>query len=348
MAKYRGVDLQPVLLTVGLLALLGGGSLLLWVLADVLFMLFLGVLLAMVLRFAAGQVQRYTPIPHPWSLGVVIVIALAVIAISAVQFVPALVAQVDELVEQVQTASDQLQTFLTDGPLDEHLPDELLDEIDQPTGLPGIERIFDGLAATFTEGFGVLANLLFIGFTALFLAVDPDRYRHGLVQLVPPAGRQRAETVISEVISGLKSWLVGRLLSMVVIAIIISVGLQLMGIPLALALGVITGLLEFIPVVGPLLSAVPAILMGFSVGPMQALYVAIFYLVVQQLEGNVITPIVQLKTASLPPVLTLTAVLAMGLVFGPLGVLVATPLAVVGMILVQELYIRDVLEKDTA
>jgi len=345
MAKYSGFDLQPVLITAGLLALLGVTGLLLWAIADILFMLFLGVLLAIVLRFAASQVQRFTPIPHPWSLGVVLVIALAVLVVSAVQLVPALVVQIEQLVEQVQAASDQLQDLLTNQALGERLPDELLDEIDQTTpGLPGVERIADGLVATFAEGFGVLANVLFIVFTALFLAVDPHRYRFGLVQLVPPQGRQRANQIISQIISGLKSWLVGRLLSMVLIAITVSVGLHLMGIPLALALGVITGLLEFIPVVGPLLSAVPAILMGFTVGPMRALYVAVFYLVVQQLEGNVMTPIVQLKTASLPPVLTLTAVLAMGLVFGPLGVLIATPLAVVGMILVQELYIRDVLE----
>jgi predicted PurR-regulated permease PerM len=201
------------------------------------------------------------------------------------------------------------------------------------------------LTGAFAEGFGLLANLLFILFTALFLAVDPQRYRSSLVQLVPPQGRPRARQVIDQVIDGLKMWLLGRVVSMVLIAIVITIGLHLLGVPLALALGVLTGLFEFIPVVGPLLSAVPAILMGFTVGPMMALYVAVFYLIVQQLEGNVLTPIVQMKTASLPPVLTLTAVVAMGLLFGPLGVLVATPLALVIMILVQELYIHDVLER---
>lgn len=345
MANKSDINIPAILVTAAILALLGVLGFLLWAIVNVLFMVFLGILLAIVMRFAASQVQRYTPIPHPWSLGVVLVVAIVVISISMVQFVPALVTQMEQLVDQVQVASDQLREFLTEGPLEDQLPEDFLEDLERQRGLPEVDRLLDNLATTFTEGFGILANLLFIIFTALFVAIDPRRYRQGLVRLVPPQGRHRANEVIDHIVSGLKSWLVGRLLSMVLLAVVVSVGLQLMGIPLALALGVLTGLLEFIPVVGPVLSSVPAILMGFTVSPLRALYVAIFYLVVQQLEGNVITPIVQLQTASLPPVLTLTAVLAMGVLFGPLGVLVATPIAVVLLILVQELYIHDVLER---
>ena len=345
MAKNSGADFQRIVLITMALALLGVLGLLLWALIDVLFMLFLGVLLAIALRFAAGQVQRFTPIPHPWSLGVVLVIGLGVGVLSLVLLVPSVIGEFGDLVEQVETAIVLLQDFLTSGPWSDHLPPDVIDDLNDSTNLPNIQNNLNRLTGAAAEGFGILANLLFILFTALFLAVDPQRYRSSLVQLVPVQGRPRARQVIDQVIHGLKMWLVGRVVSMVVIAIVITIGLQLMGVPLALALGVLTGLFEFIPVVGPLLSAVPAILMGFTVGPMMALYVAVFYLIVQQLEGNVLTPIVQMKTADLPPVLTLTAVVAMGILFGPLGVLVATPLALVGMLLVQELYIHDVLER---
>ncbi|TVQ09725.1 MAG: AI-2E family transporter [Leptolyngbya sp. DLM2.Bin27] len=345
MAKNSGSELQRIVLIVAAIALLGLLVLLLWAIIDVLFMLFLGVLLAIVLRFGAGLVQRYTPMRHPWSLGVVLMVLLSLLALSMVLLVPAVATQFNQLLEQIDGANEQLRAFLTEGPWSDRISPDVLDDLTRPGRTPTIQSTINQLTATFTEGFGILANLLFIVFTSLFIAVDASSYRAGLIRLVPPRGRRRANQVIRQLIDGLKAWLVGRVVSMVVIAVVITIGLHLLGVPLALALGVLTGLFEFIPVVGPLLSAVPAILMGFTVGPMKALYVAVFYLVVQQLEGNVLTPIVQMKTAHLPPVLTLTAVVAMGILFGPLGVLVATPLALVGMILVQELYIHDVLER---
>ncbi|MFQ4139292.1 AI-2E family transporter [Nodosilinea sp. PGN35] len=347
MAKSNGLELQRVLLVAAAIALWVAIGMLLWAIINVFFMLFLGVLLAIVLRFAAGLVQRYTAIPHPWSLGVVLLVGLGLLAISMVLLVPAVVTQFEQLLEQIGGASNQLQDFLTQGPWSDHIPADILEELSEPARNPNVQRTINQLTAAFSEGFSILANVLFIVFTGLFLAIDPQRYRASLVRLVPPRGRHRANQVLHQVLHGLKLWLVGRVLSMVLIALVITVGLQLMGVPFALALGVLTGLFEFIPVVGPLLSAVPGILMAFTVGPMKALYVAAFFLVVQQLEGNVMTPIVQMKTASLPPVLTLTAVVAMGILFGPLGVLVATPLALVGMILVQELYIHDLLERQT-
>lgn len=345
MAKKSGTDLQRIVLVTIALALLGVLGLLLWTLIDVLFMLFLWVLLAIVLRFAAGLVQRFTPIPHPWSLGVVLAIGLGIVGLSLVLLVPAVIGQFGDLVEQVETAVVLLQDFLTSGTWSEHLPPDVVDDLNDTSNLPSIQNTLNRLTAAFGQGFGILANLFFILFTTLFLAVDAQRYRSSLVQMVPLQGRPRARDVIDQVINGLKMWLVGRVVSMVLVAIVIGVGLRLLGVPLSLSLGVLTGLFEFIPVVGALLSAVPAILMGFTVGPMMALYVAVFYLIVQQVEGNILTPIVQMKAADLPPVLTLTAVVAMGLMFGPLGVLVATPLALVIMLLVQELYIHDVLER---
>jgi predicted PurR-regulated permease PerM len=342
MARNSRSELQRILVIVGTVGLLIGLVVLLWVLAEVILMLFLGILLAIVLRFAAGSIEKYTSIPRLWAFGLVIVGLLVTLVASSLWLIPNIVDQFEELAIQVQVANAQLLEFLDRSPLSEDLVPDFFDD---PTGLPGMRQVLGNLTTTFAQGFGILANVLFILFTSLFLAVSPNRYRDGLIRLVPPPGRRRARDVTNHVVSGLKSWLVGRMLSMVLLAVIMSIGLTLMGVPLALALGVLTGLLEFIPVVGPLLSAVPAILMGFTVSPMKAVYVALFYLVIQQLEGNVITPIVQMKTASLPPVITLTAVVAMGILFGPLGILTATPLAVVILILVQEIYIDDVLER---
>jgi predicted PurR-regulated permease PerM len=121
--------------------------------------------------------------------------------------------------------------------------------------------------------------------------------------------------------------------------------LGLMGVPLALSLGVTAGIMEFIPVIGPILAAVPAVLLAFAKGPEMAFYVALVYIAVQQIESNIITPLVQRWAVKLPPVIGLLAIVACGLLFGVLGVVFAMPIAVVVMVLVKKLYVEDTLER---
>jgi predicted PurR-regulated permease PerM len=330
--------LKRILLTVGVVGIFIGLFWFVWAVADVLLLVFLGILLAIALRTLAQPIVRYTPIQPRGALLIVLFTLLVLLVGGGWLFIPELLRQMDQLFEQINAAIDQVEAFINQ---------------DWGEGLPG--RIFDGeqtlpnfnlltgLPGTFADTLGILANVLFIVFIGIFVAFDPELYRKGIISLVPPTGRRRAHEVLDSLISGLQAWLLGRVISMVVIGVVVGVGLSLLGVPLAPALGVLTGLLEFIPVVGPILSAVPAILIAFTQDLMQSVYVALFFLVAQQLEGNILTPIVQQKTVSLPPALTLTAVLVMGFLFGPLGVLVATPLAAVLFILVKLLYVEDVL-----
>jgi predicted PurR-regulated permease PerM len=119
-----------------------------------------------------------------------------------------------------------------------------------------------------------------------------------------------------------------------------------LGVPLALSLGVTAAILEFIPVIGPIVAAVPAILLAFSKGPEMAFYVTLIYIAVQQIESNIITPLVQRWAVRLPPVIGLLAIVACGLLFGVLGVVFAMPIAVVVMVLVKKLYVEDTLERN--
>jgi predicted PurR-regulated permease PerM len=130
---------------------------------------------------------------------------------------------------------------------------------------------------------------------------------------------------------------------MVIVGLITGVGLWLLEIPLALSLGLIAGLLEFVPFVGPILSAIPAILVAFTQDGMAPLYVVLLYLAVQQIEGNALMPLIQRWAVSLPPALGLIGVVVFGLLFGVLGVLFATPLMVVVMVLTQKLYVEAAL-----
>lgn len=329
-----------VLLTIGLVGLFLLIALLTWAAIDVLLLTFLGVLLAIALRTLANPLARKTPLSPRWALAVIVLLLVAIFAGLGWFLVPELINQAEELVDQVRNAIGQLETLARN----QFGQDGVSTILEDGSQWLSPSNLLPQLMNTFTVTLEVLANALFVVFIGLFVAFDPHLYRNGIVSLVPRSGRQRAREVIKGVVQGLKAWLLGRIISMLVIGVVVSLGLWLLGMPLALVLGLIAALAEFIPVVGPILAAVPGVLIAFTQSPTQAVYVALFYLVVQQLEGNILTPIVQQQVVSLPPVLGLSTVLALGLLFGPLGILVATPLTVVVFILVRMIYVQDILE----
>jgi len=331
--------LKRLLIAVGVIGLFVVLLLFAWAIIDVLLLIFLGLLLAVVLRTLAKPIARYTPLTAQWSLGVVVLLLVVVIGVGGWFFIPEVLSQTELFVQQIGVGINQVQNFLAQYTWGQ----QLLEQMPGGDGGLPISNLLNQFVNAFTLTLEGLANTLFVLFIGIFLAVDPNLYRSGVVSLVPSQGRDRAQEVIAGVVHVLRAWLLGRVISMIAIGVVVGIGLMILDIPLALVLGVLTGLLEFIPVVGPILSAVPAIIIAISQGFMPAIYVAIFYLVVQQLEGNVLTPIVQQKTVSLPPAITLIAVLAMSALFGALGALVATPLAAVIMALIKMLYLEDVL-----
>jgi predicted PurR-regulated permease PerM len=180
--------------------------------------------------------------------------------------------------------------------------------------------------------------ILFVG---LYLALDPERYVRGFLLLISPAHRSQTRDILSKMAATMRQWLVGRILLMLLDAFLTGIGLWLLGVPLALTLGLIVGLLSFIPNLGPIVASIPAILIGLLQSPTQALYVAILYLAVQTLDGYVFTPIVQRHTVKLPPALTITSQLIMGVLLGGWGVLFATPLLATAIVLINQVYVRD-------
>lgn len=190
--------------------------------------------------------------------------------------------------------------------------------------------------------FGAVAGLVIVLFIAMYVAATPGLYREGLVHLVPHQHRARAREVFSTLGETLRQWLIARLIAMVAIGLITGLGLALLGVKGAAALGVLAGLLELVPFFGPFISAIPAIGIALVDSPQKALMVVGLYVIVQQLEGNVITPLILEKRLDIPPVMTVVAVSAMGVVFGVLGMLIAEPLLAAGLVLTKMLYVQDV------
>lgn len=205
--------------------------------------------------------------------------------------------------------------------------------------LGGVAKYFFAfLSSTLT----VLASLLLVVITAVYIAVDPDLYRRGLMHLVPHGSRARAGEVLDKMALTLRHWLVTELIAMLVIGGVTTIVLLLLGVRAAIALGIIAGLLEFVPYVGPIAAAVPAIGMGLLDSPQTALYVAIAATAIQQFENHLLIPLLMEEGVDLPPVLTIVAQALMGLVFGFIGLLVAVPLLAAVLIPIKMLYVEGV------
>lgn len=190
-----------------------------------------------------------------------------------------------------------------------------------------------------------LADFVLVLIGAIFLAADPATYRRGLLLLVPRRAEATVALSLDDVSRGLRGWMVGQAVSSLVVAALTWAGLALLGVPAAGGLGLIAGLLDIIPMIGPIIAAVPAILLAFTVSPMTALWTLLLFLVIQQLQGNFLQPMIQKHAVNVPPAVLLFAVLAAGLLFGFLGVLLAAPLTVAVFVIVQRVYVRTLLGK---
>ena len=192
-----------------------------------------------------------------------------------------------------------------------------------------------------------IAETLVVIVAGIFLASQPRFYASGAIKLVPPGKRELVAEAMEECENALQLWLKGQLIAMVVVGLMTGIGLWWLGVPSAFVLGLLAGLLEFIPFIGPILSMIPAVLLALAVSPDMAFYVLLLYLAVQQFEGNVLTPVVQQYAVDLPGVIMLFSLIAFGLIFGTLGVILAAPLAVVTYVLVKRLYVVEALHTAT-
>ena len=194
----------------------------------------------------------------------------------------------------------------------------------------------------------VFAGLMLIIFMAIYIAADPNTYHRGLMHLFPHYMRNRAGEVLSAIATVLRRWLVTQLIAMATIAVVTTIALVILRVEAAFALGLIAGLLEFIPTVGPILSAVPAIAMGFLDSPQKALAVLALYIGIQFMENHLLIPMLMKGGVDIPPVVTILAQALFTLLFGFLGLMVAVPAIAATMVAVKMLYVERVVGDDVA
>jgi predicted PurR-regulated permease PerM len=187
------------------------------------------------------------------------------------------------------------------------------------------------------------AGLLLILMMSIYIGSDPETYKNGILHLFPKRKRERIGEVLSAMSTMLRKWLVTQLIAMLVIGVVSTIALLVLDVKAPFALGIIAGLLEFVPTIGPILSAVPAIAMGFLDSPEKALYVGLAYLAIQQVEGHLLIPLLMKGGMDLPPVLTIVTQGLMALLFGFLGLMIAVPLLAALMVPIKMLYVEDAL-----
>ena len=307
---------------------------------DVLLLIFAGLLFGVFFGGGGEWLGRQTGIGRGWGIGLFILLIVLALAGAFAVFAPAVVEQFNQLLEEVPAATERLRERLEQYAWGE----ELLRRATPGALIAGGSQ---GTAATaVATTFGALGSFVIMLFIGLYVALDPKTYRRGLISLLAPSARAEGEVVLDQATSTLGNWLTAQLMAMAVVGTLTWLGLWLIGIPLAPILGLIAALFAFIPNIGPIIAAVPAVLLGLSDGPATALMVTGVYLAVQTLESYAITPLIQQERVSLPPALIISMQLLMGTLFGIFGLALATPMAALGLTLVREAYVRRYLESE--
>jgi predicted PurR-regulated permease PerM len=324
---------QKVWTAAGIVALVVVVVLLLKATFNVLLLVLAGVLIAVFFKGLSGLIQRKTKWKEGLCTTIAVVVTLLILVLLFWLMGAKIQSQAAQLSETLPTTIENAKAKLNESPLGQKLVERLSSK---DAGNKG-EALLRGL---FTSTFGVLGDMYVVLFLGIFFTVSPKLYKEGMVKLVPKKGRAEAKTLLDKLDENLKKWIKGKLLAMLIVFVLTAIGLAVIGVPLWLILALIAGLLSFIPNFGPLIALVLAALIGLLQGPTTALWIIGLYLLVQLLESNVITPMVQQKLISVPPGLLLTAQLLMAVLTGGWGLALATPLLVILMVVVQELYIK--------
>ncbi|KQM26699.1 MULTISPECIES: AI-2E family transporter [unclassified Sphingomonas] len=326
-------------MTVMVLAIAGTAFLLVSMMRLVL-LVFAATTIAVLFSAVANRIQRWTRLPRGLALALSVILLLGIVIGIFFGFGAQLVNQFDLIRQQIPSALQAIQQQLDGWGLGEPAR-ELLSQ-----GSSDLSTIMSRAGSYVLSIGSGLSDAVLVLVGAIFLAADPELYRRGLVKLVPPSAEPVARQAVDDAAGGLRGWMKGEAIAIVVVAVLTATGLWLLGVPAAIGLGLIAGLMDVVPYVGPIIAGLPAVMLAFTQSPSTALWTIVLFLIVQQIQGNILMPIVQKHAVDVPPAVLLFSVIGMGLLFGFIGVLLAAPLTIVVFVLVQRIYVQHLLGRD--
>ena len=312
-----------------------GAAYILWRLVDLVLLLFACMLTALILLTIARLIRRRVPMPFGAALALTVALLVTVVGGAFWFFGAAMSDQFTELAQRLPAAWAAVQVRLHQSRLGT-LALERAQEF-APSG----QKIVDLLASALAIGGGILSGLAVVIIGGLYLAAQPALYGGGMLRLIPANARPQASETFDAVAASLRGWLKGQALGMVFVGAGTGIGLAIVGVPAAAAIGIVAGLAEFVPYSGAIVAGIPAIILGFSQGTDTGLWTIAVLIGVQQVQGNLVMPLLQNRMVDLPPAITIFGIIAAGILLGPVGVLLATPLTVVLLVLVRRLYLHE-------
>lgn len=311
-----------------------------WMLREVLLIAFGSLVFAVAIRTLAAPLHQRARFSETWAVAVVVILLVALGLGLSWLFGQQIAQQLQGLQERIPRAIEEVRAWLEARPAGRYAIEKLSTASEEGGGsaVAGVQKFLAIGAAT-------IGHAIVMFFGGVFMAANPKLYFDGFLRLFPVSFRPKLRGALLETGASLRHWLLGQGVSMLCVGLLTGIGLWIAGAPLALVLGIIAGLLNFIPVLGPTLAFGPGVLVALTESPRTAVYAIVVYLLVQQLEGHAITPLAQRWAVKLPPAFGLLAVLSFALLFGFFGVLFGIPLAVAVMCLVRKLYVER-LEKN--
>lgn len=324
-AVYQIAGLMRIILSLALLMLA------IWLMGEVLTVVFAACLFAIVLHGLARLIRRH--ICHiPYQAAISLVAGLITIILTALIWGsgPAIAEQFISLKTALATQSGDIKSHLSQTMLGQMLLDHVPISFGGNNKSNALGNLGFGLAGSVTgllsSAFGILGTIFVVIIAAFYFALSPSLYINGFLRLIPPAHRTTARNLLFAAGSTLWAWTAGQALDMLVVGLLSGIGLSFIGVPLALALGVVAGLCNFIPYIGAILGAIPALLISLSLGSREAFFVAILYGVIQFFEGNILAPIIQRRAVHMPPALAILSQTVFGTILGMPGLILASPI----------------------
>jgi predicted PurR-regulated permease PerM len=307
-----------------------------WLLRDVIILAFGAVIVALLLRLGAEPFLLWLPRHAAVALSGIII--AAVLAGAGYLLATHVGGQLKDVVQNVDDVAKGITASIQGSDIGKRLFPSDGDIGTSPASL--LSNVFS-MSTRFFEA------LIVMVISGVYLATQPDIYQHGLIQLLPPRLHRQAATALAEIGTALRLWLIGQLVQMVLIGLITAFAVWMIGLPSPLALGLIAGVAEFVPYIGAILASIPALLMATIKGLDIVVWTGVAYLIIHQIEGELIAPLIQRHMISIPPALTLLGMVAVSYLFGTYAVVLAAPLVIAIFIAVKGLYIRDTLGEPT-
>jgi predicted PurR-regulated permease PerM len=311
---------------------------LIWYLFSVILIAFGAVIFATLLWLGAEPFIRWCRLGENLALLLSGVLILIVIVTIGVLFGTQLGNELGDVIQRVNSGAAGLQAYLEESQFGKLVANEV-----SGSGL----SVTSILKSLLTVSSSVIEGVTVALITGIYLAAQPRLYRDGLIQLFPPKQHVWALGKVNAIAAALRLWLIGQLIQMVLIGAMATVIIWALGVPSPIGLGLIAGLGEFVPYLGPIIAAIPAILVALTKSWDTALWTVAAYVVINQIEGHLVIPLIQRQLVFIPPVIILLGIVAFTTLFGPAAVVFAAPMSVVAFVAVKVFYVRDLLGETT-